>query len=475
MFRLLTQVFSFAPRARQAATPARRRPAVECLEERLALSGSTLDIVHAAPGPNQQWTYSTKNPSNPGIVFITGADSHDYVRVSQSDDGKFVNIEYAPLYYTPADPKGTFNRSEVKTVSFRATLVTDIYFEGRGGDDYFKNDTFLPTYAWGDQGRSNADANQVMVGGNDVLIGGYGLNHLWGGGGDDLLVSNTVRGAAFALTMDLSRESVAFYARMGPLQFHSELYGDGGDDTLIGSDLQNYLEGGWGSDKLYGGAAPDALFGDAAYDSRGNGPGRQGDGIDLLQVGRRANDYRGLPDVAYSGDKADTIWIYRDTLTQVGGAVDEVFYYDNNQGVAPSGLAPNAEYAVFAPAPAASMTSFAVLPLSSVALNVSAVAAPTNPYAESWSAALAAGLFRDEVHLGQELDLYLAQRLAAFPQRALSTSLPTLNVPFTAPVPGSPGSAVSLNPVKGAPPIDYSMGLATDLSAAPVHDPSWLV
>ncbi len=83
--------------------------------------------------------------------------------------------------------------------------------------------------------------------GNDVIAAGEGDDIVWGGGGDDLISggsgNDVIRGDAGV----------------------DEIYGDEGDDTLDGND---------GNDKLFGGAGRDHLKGQGGEDILVGGPGK---------------------------------------------------------------------------------------------------------------------------------------------------------------------------------------------------------
>ncbi len=90
--------------------------------------------------------------------------------------------------------------------------VSKIEFDGHQGNDYFRNDTSIPTYALGGQG-------------NDTLIGGSGNDQLFGRKDNDVLI------------------------------------GRGGEDSLFGEDGNDYLDGGADGivDHLYGGPGADTF------------------------------------------------------------------------------------------------------------------------------------------------------------------------------------------------------------------------
>lgn len=95
---------------------------------------------------------------------------------------------------------------------------------------------------------------RMMVGsdGNDSVTGSAERTYMWGLGGNDRLVAGSLGG---------------------------NLFGDSGDDVLVGRAGQDRLTGGKGDDSLYGGEAMDAL--------------RGGEGNDLLDEGAGHGDLDG--------------------------------------------------------------------------------------------------------------------------------------------------------------------------------------
>jgi trimeric autotransporter adhesin len=122
-----------------------------------------------------------------------------------------------------------------------------------------------------------------------------------------------------------------------PLDGHDELYGYGGDDTLIGDGL---LFGGDGNDTVTGGSRGDSLEGNAGNDViRGNGGDDRlyghegddtlygGDGNDGLLGGSGSNTLDGGAgnDTLEGGDQGDTL---------IGGADNDTLYgYDGNDAM----------------------------------------------------------------------------------------------------------------------------------------------
>ncbi len=157
--------------------------------------------------------------------------------------------------------------------------------DGTQGLDNLKTDI---ERLWGGQG------NDTITGGpnNDVLIGSQGNDTIYGLGGSDTSVesqndgNDVYNGGAGVDTIDYSGRTVAVTASLDGLandgasgeldnlmpDIENVLTGSG-DDTIIGSDLGNELEGGDGADTISGGAGNDILFGGAGIDSLDGGLG----------------------------------------------------------------------------------------------------------------------------------------------------------------------------------------------------------
>ncbi len=136
-------------------------------------------------------------------------------------------------------------------------------------------------------------------GGNDHIIAGYyagwGGSAIYGGDGDDLI---DLTGAGY-----------------GP-----SAYGDAGDDTIIGGNSYERIDGGTGNDKLYGNYGFDTLIG--------------GDGDDLLDGGNFDDNLDGGigNDILYGAGDLDTI---------KGGAGDDIIYGDQSPLGSANGLSPS--------------------------------------------------------------------------------------------------------------------------------------
>lgn len=147
---------------------------------------------------------------------------------------------------------------------------------------------------------------------NDNLIGNLGNDYLDGGDGSDALVGDKgtivreiVTGPASLLSIPSGKLQVVI-DQPGTVRANVTLIDadQGGNDTLVGGNGNDYLHGGAGNDKLAGDDGADTLFGDSGNDELAGGAGDDhlygGDGNDVLDGNAGA-------DIAYGGDGEDRL------------------------------------------------------------------------------------------------------------------------------------------------------------------------
>lgn len=166
-------------------------------------------------------------------VNIYGSDAwHDAAAVSVSAAN--INIAVSSV---PTVGFALTDSRESRTCA--KSLVKEVRFFGRAGDDSFTNNVpSLASYAEGGTGE-------------DLLVGNSGRDRLYGGADNDILKGNGGNDLLHG-----SGGSDTLYGGSG----HDDLYGDGGNDTLYGGNGWDGLYGGQGSDKLYGGADADRFL-----------------------------------------------------------------------------------------------------------------------------------------------------------------------------------------------------------------------
>jgi Ca2+-binding RTX toxin-like protein len=128
---------------------------------------------------------------------------------------------------------------------------------------------------------SGNDGNDLLYGrgGDDSLFGGEGSDTLVGGPGSDVLDG----GAGFdevryeletqPLFVDLTAGRAQLDNVADTLTGIEAVYGGKGDDTLLGDDFANRLDGGAGNDLLRGGRNDDTLMGSSGNDTLDGGAG----------------------------------------------------------------------------------------------------------------------------------------------------------------------------------------------------------
>jgi Ca2+-binding RTX toxin-like protein len=216
-------------------------------------------------------------------------------------------------------------------------FLRPLYLYGNAGDDV------LVGGGAGDQLRGGKDDDTIQGGdGADLLIGGPGNDVESGDGGADRFEQGAAIDGDDALFGGDGRDTVSYALRTDPMQVYLDdvandgcLWGEtdaiasdvenaiggAGDDTLLGSDGDNFLDGGAGEDEIDGAGGNDYLRGgsggDTIYGNDGNDWIEGGDGPDGLMgeagadaiFGGRGEDWieggEGA-DVMTCGDDADT-------------------------------------------------------------------------------------------------------------------------------------------------------------------------
>ncbi|MCW2600804.1 MAG: toxins and related Ca2+-binding protein-like protein [Frankiales bacterium] len=152
-------------------------------------------------------------------------------------------------------------------------------------------------------GHSRPTQSDIILGlaGEDVLTGGDGTDKVYGGRGDDYLVSQpadvTLQGADTVDVLGSAAHPVRVRPNVNP----------GNTKTLVG---------GGGSDRIYGGDGASTIFGDHVAVACAQVGTNRSDGPDEDTSGYTGDNADG-PDLIYGGDGVDTI--------QAGGGNDWVF------------------------------------------------------------------------------------------------------------------------------------------------------
>ena len=143
------------------------------------------------------------------------------------------------------------------------------------------------------------DGDNVVdgLGGNDVIMGGRGMDMIAGSGGNDMLDggrgNDTLKGGMGNDDLDGGRED-------------DMLYGGDGMDELKGGSGDDMLDGGSGADMLMGGADDDVLTGGLGNDTFKFG---SDDGVDMITDFESVRDYR-------TGGSADKIMLGTGSISE---------------------------------------------------------------------------------------------------------------------------------------------------------------
>lgn len=273
---------------------------------------------------------------------------------------------YYTNYYTDAfvwaeiDLTGTFTYGDFIPVS---GSITELTAHVEGAELFSITGVSADAALFWTVATSGASALQVLMTGDDTLIGGAGNDVLLGYSGDDRIEAgdgknvvdggsgfdtivtgedrddidggadgDTIRAGGGADHVDGQKGRDTIYGEAG----NDFLYGGAHNDTLYGGEDHDYLYGGGGDDLLLGGTGSDGIFGQSGDDTI-----RGGADDDTYLSGGGGNDaiLGGLgADRLYGGDGDDMLEGLRgkdvlegqagnDTLTG-GGGVD-IFVFDN--------------------------------------------------------------------------------------------------------------------------------------------------
>lgn len=206
--------------------------------------------------------------------------------------------------------KVTAQDASSKEVQYFRDPIKKVYFYGNDGNDYFSNQTSIPTYAYGH-------------GGDDILIGGSGADYLHGYDGNDSLHGQS--GNDYINAGDGNDYVNGSYGndRLYGYSGSDRIYGSYGDDQIYGGYDNDTIDGGWGEDEIFGSYGNDLISGggsddeisgdygdDRLYGNSGNDLIRGGSGNDSL-FGGDGNDRLGGSygnDSIRGEDGNDQIW-----------------------------------------------------------------------------------------------------------------------------------------------------------------------
>lgn len=210
-------------------------------------------------------------------------------------------------------------------------LVTVTWVDNGSGDTaagVYSRSFLVPvlngTPTWGDDviALDDTGGSIDLLGGDDIGIGGAGMDTILGNFGHDTLYG----GAGNDFVSGGWGNDV--------------LEGEDGDDTLNGDQMNDTLIGGLGNDSLWGGSEHDLLLGEAGNDTLVAGAGNDqlwgGDGNDLLYGTSGANTLGGGTgdDTVWGGVDADTVYAGAGADLLYGGAGNDQIWADTGNDTA---------------------------------------------------------------------------------------------------------------------------------------------
>ncbi|MEZ6132597.1 MAG: hypothetical protein R3C59_28355 [Planctomycetaceae bacterium] len=160
--------------------------AMENLEVRQLMT-ATMQVASedvTADSPAEEVIISLRD----GVLQIEGTGRADRVEVRSSADGENIVVRAVagPLFNAGDNESALIEPPVPQVVEFSAGDVQSIRFTGSTGNDYFLNQSDIPSVAEGGAG------NDWLFGGsgNDSLVGGAGEDFLFGGPGNDHLTGD---------------------------------------------------------------------------------------------------------------------------------------------------------------------------------------------------------------------------------------------------------------------------------------------
>ena len=190
-------------------------------------------------------------------------------------------------------------------------------FQGLGGDDQLSAEDITNTdiatlIRNGNTQTDSAQAGFFLYGntGNDTLVGGARQDELYGGAGQDLIIGGAGN--------DYIEGDAEFFLHDPALNAQDATPATGASDTLYAGNGDDTASGGQGNDVIYGEGGNDTLYGDDS-------------GLKIMDNGAAIT----LPEALHGndfidgGDGNDTLWGDGGNDTLYGGAGDDLIYGDS--------------------------------------------------------------------------------------------------------------------------------------------------
>ena len=300
--------------------------------------GAGADFLYGGDGNDLLRPDSDSN----GNDFVDGGAGVDTIDYSTAAGTRGVRIDLRITTAQNTSGAGTdtiINVENIIGTRFADTLHGDLNWNvlngGAGTDTLYGHE--------GNDTLDGGDGNDILNGDedHDTLWGGAGSDTLNGGSGNDMLIadngviaSDTIDGGTGIDTIDFVRSAVAsgvtvnlgLTVRQNTVAAGSDIIvnveniiGSKFNDIMTGNALDNWLNGGQGSDTISGGDGNDQLFagaGDAGFSNTLDG----GTGNDRLTGGSGSDSLMGG-----AGDDRITGGTGADSM--LGGAGADLFYF----------------------------------------------------------------------------------------------------------------------------------------------------
>jgi serralysin len=279
------------------------------------------DTVTLAGWTFQNWRSASAGANNTDYIWIVGTAANNTAVGSSQDDYIYGNNGNDSL-------TGGAGNDYINGGAHNDTLIGGAgkdTLDGGDGDDLITSDGDGGTYRGGS--------------GNDMMLSGIGSETMDGGAGDDTIDHRAWNGGGY--DFDMTTGSSA-YTGESFTNFEHALMGNG-DDTVVGTDAGNSIDGGGGNDSLSGGNGNDTLTGAAGNDRLSGDAGNDildgGDGADSLFGGDGNDTLTGAAgdDTLYGHSGNDVLEGGAGSDTMYGHDGDDTFRY--HAGDAPTGLA----------------------------------------------------------------------------------------------------------------------------------------
>ncbi|MBR6449243.1 MAG: calcium-binding protein [Fibrobacter sp.] len=249
-------------------------------EVEITCSSGKVSICFVDPDNNEN-SYSKDYSIGVGkTLYVYAGKGNDKITVTGSADYNVV-IE------------GGEDNDEIDLKGLSLTSGAYAVALGGAGNDYILGVDDGVNFLFGENARIvlSEDKKKVLLAenypelssaGNNVIVGGKGYNYIFGGLGDDYIVggANASENYIFGDFGHLEFDALGNLNKIA----RSDLFDEGGDDTIFGSNVKDHIYGGAGTDSIdgrqgddeihagkgndvvYGGSGSDVIYGDDGVD-----------------------------------------------------------------------------------------------------------------------------------------------------------------------------------------------------------------